>query len=173
MSKAIRILAIVALVVTIAGAGAVLYGINTLVPVAQQVTMTTMPAAQAQQTFDDVLSQVAQGMFAGHVFAAADGMTAEGASFVTVNVRLKNKGFFPAEWIALSVIPRENASADARDVLQLDNYGANVLAPGSEGDISATVLTTIEPELLETMPLTLEVSCYVLGEKRTFRFTAP
>ncbi|MGN0995754.1 MAG: hypothetical protein ACI4PG_02495 [Candidatus Ventricola sp.] len=173
MSKAIRILAIAALVVTIAGAGAVLYGLNTLVPAAERVTATAIPAAQAQQTFEDTLAQVAQGTFAGHVFAPADGLSMEGASFVTVNLRLKNRGFFPAEWIALSVIPRENAPADARDVLQLDNYGANVLAPGSQGDISATVLTTIEPELLETMPLTLEVSCYVLGAKRSFQITAP
>ena len=169
MSKAIRILAIVALVATIAGAGAVLYGINTLVPAAAQVTVNAVPAAQAQQTLEDALSQVAQGTFAGHVFAPADGMAAEGASFVTVSVRLKNRGFFPAEWIALSVIPREDAAAGTRDVLQLDNYGANVLAAGSQGDISATVLTTIAPE----QPLTLEVSCYVLGEKRAFRITAP
>ena len=169
MSKAIRILAIAVLVATIAGAGAVLYGINTLVPAAVQTTMTAIPAAQAQQTLEDTLSQVAQGTFAGHVFAPAEGLSAEDASFVTVNVRLRNRGFFPAEWIALSVIPREDVTADARDVLQLDNYGANVLPAGSEGDISATVLTTIGREL----PLTLEVSCYVLGEKHTFRVAVP
>ena len=43
-----RVLAIAVLIVTIAGAGAVLYGINTLAPVVEQTSMLVTAAAQAQ-----------------------------------------------------------------------------------------------------------------------------
>ena len=169
MAKVMKGIAIAALVATIAGACAVLYGINMLVPQAELATLTVTPAAQAPQMLESVLAQVESGTFAGHVFSDTDGVTAENASFVTVQVRLNNRGFFPAEWIALSAVPRHDAGDGTRDVLQLDNYGANVLAPGSRGDISATVLTTMEPG---KHAVQLEVSCYVLGRLRTFSVSA-
>lgn len=166
MSKAIKVIAILALIVTIAGALVVLYGVNTLVPQAVQVSVAATPAAQAQDTFDAVMDQVAQGTFHGRILSETGGVTADQAAFLTYTVRLHNKGFFPAEWISVACAPREDVSSDTRDLLQLDNYGANVLAGGSQGDIAATVLTTIDPQKTAAL---LEVTCYVLGEKKVFQ----
>ena len=62
MYKAMKVLAIAALIITIAGAGAVLYGVNTLEPVVEQTSVQITPAAQAQDIFDSALA-VAQYCF--------------------------------------------------------------------------------------------------------------
>lgn len=165
MNKVIRILAIAALLATIAGACAVLYGVNTLVPEVVQVTVTATPAAQVRDTFDAIMAQTKAGTFAGRMLLGGEDIAAEDAAFLTYTVRLKNRGFFPAEWISLQAPAREDVNAGTHDILQTDQYGANVLAAGSEGDIAATVLTTIDAANTYTV---LEGSCYVLGEKKTF-----
>ena len=76
MYKAMRVLAIAVLIVTIAGAGAVLYGINTLAPVVEQTSMLVTPAAQAQEIFDQAVAQVRDGTFTGHVFGDVSGLNA-------------------------------------------------------------------------------------------------
>ena len=168
MNKTMKILAIAALLVTIAGASAVLYGVNTLVPEVVHVTASVTPAVQEEDTFDAIIKQAQQGTFAGRMLLGGLDVPAEEASFITYTVRLKNKGFFPAEWISLQAAPREDVSQGTHDILQIDQYGANVLSAGSEGDIAATVLTTIDPANTYTV---LEGSCYVLGEKKTFSIT--
>lgn len=168
MNKAIKILAIAALLVTIAGAGAVLYGVNTLVPQVVSVTTTVTPAVQAEDTFRAVMAQAEEGTFAGRMLLGGQDVSAEEASFITYTVRLKNRGFFPAEWISVEAASREDVSAGTHDILQTDQYGANVLAAGAEGDIAATVLTTIDPANTYT---NLQISCYVLGENKTFSVT--
>ena len=151
-----RVLAIAVLIVTIAGAGAVLYGINTLAPVVEQTSMLVTPAAQAQEIFDQAVAQVRDGTFTGD----AAGLDAQDCAFLTVTVRLANRGFFPAEWIALQVQPAEG------DVLQLDNVQANVLASGHQGDVSATVLHAGGAENVQRA---FTVSCYVFGRKITLQ----
>ena len=168
MNKTIKILAIAVLVITIAGAGAVLYAINTLVPQVVKVSVSAIPAVQAEDTFNAVIAAAGQETFTGRMLLGGLDVRAEDASFVTYTVRLKNKGFFPAEWISLEAASREDVSLGTHDILQVDQYGANVLAPGAEGDIAATVLTTIDPSNTYT---NIVGSCYVLGEKKTFSVT--
>ena len=158
-----RVLAIAVLIVTIAGAGAVLYGINTLAPVVEQTSMLVTPAEQAQEIFDQAVAQVRDGTFTGRVFGDAAGLDAQDCAFLTVTVRLANRGFFPAEWIALQVQPAEG------DVLQLDNVQANVLASGHQGDVSATLLCTGS---VENTQRAFTVSCYVFGRKITLQGSA-
>lgn len=160
MYKAMKVLAIVALLVTIAGAGLVLYGINTLTPVIEQIHVAVTPAVQAQEIFDGVLSQVRDGTFAGRIYGDTAGLQAQGCTFVTYSVRLHNKGFFPAEWISLIIQPVQGA--EAHDLLQLDNSGGNVLAARSQGDIAATVLTAGDAAVTQR---DFEIACYVLGRQ--------
>lgn len=164
MSKVMKILAIVVLLATVAGAGAVLYGLNTLTPQIEQVTVVQTPAADVPDMFDGLLTQLAEGTFAGKVFADTDGLSAQDCAFVTYTVRLNNRGFFPAEWIALEISPAEAADGEHGDVLQIGDSGAYVLAAGSRGDLSATLLTTLEEEQVRT----ITVTCYVFGQKITF-----
>lgn len=158
MYKAMKVLAIAALIITIAGAGAVLYGINTLEPVVEQTSVQITPAAQAQDIFDSVLAQVSSGTFTGRTFAQPGMLNSMDCTFVTYTVRLANKGFFPAEWVSLNVQPAEG------DVLQLDNVQANVLSRGSRGDISATLLHMGDASQTQRNYI---VECYVFGRKIT------
>lgn len=158
-----RVLAIAALIVTIAGAGAVLYGINAFVPAVEQVSVLVTPAEQAREIFDSTVAQVKSGTFTGRVFGNTAGLNARDCAFLTVTVRLANRGFFPAEWVVLDVHPADG------DVLQLDNVQANVLASGSQGDVAATVLTTGGAEDTRRA---FTVSCYVFGRKVTVEGSA-
>ncbi len=163
MRKALTILAIAMLVVTIAAAGAVLYGIRTLTPQVVSVTAAVTPAAQEEAAFDAVRAQLDEGLFGGRLFAQEASASAEECTFVTYTVRLKNNGFFPAEWISLDVTPLEG------DILQLENGGANVLLSGTQGDMQVTLLTKRNPAQ-QAREITLE--CYVFGRKQTIRMQA-
>ena len=167
MSRVLKVLAIAALLVTIAGAGLVLYGINTFVPVVEMTSAAVTPAMQAQDIFDHTIRQLREKTFTGSVFAVADGLDAEACSFITYTVRLANKGFFPSEWIALEILPQ--ADGESYDVLQLDNNGANVLGARSRGDLAATILRRGDVQHTQR---TYRVTCYVLGRQITFEGTA-
>lgn len=164
MNRVMKVLAVAVLLLTVIGAGMVLYAVEMMEPQVVSAQVLATPAAQAQEMFDSILDQLADGTFTGHVFADTASLTAENSTFMTYTVRLANRGFFPAEWIALSVSPRMDGETGACDVLQLDDAGAYVLAAGAQGDISTTVLTNIDPE--DTLGV-LEVSCYVFGKKVT------
>ena len=60
-----KILAILALVATIAGAGAVLYGINTLAPQVVQTAANVTEAQSVADTFDDMVTRLESGTFGG------------------------------------------------------------------------------------------------------------
>lgn len=161
MGKMMKVLAIVVLLVTIAGAGALLYAVNNLSPVVVQAGVMATPAWQAQEVFETTIAQLASETFTGRVFADAAGLNAQDCAFLTYTVRLQNKGFFPAEWVSLDIHP----AADGKDVCQLDNYSANVLGSRMQGDIAATVLTRGDGTETQRM---YTVTCYVLGRKMAF-----
>ena len=163
MYKAMKVLAIAALIITIIGAGAVLYGINNFAPVVEQTSVMATPAAQAQEIFDGVMAQVGKGTFTGRMFGQPGALDAKNCTFLTYTVRLANRGFFPAEWVSLNIEPVQG------DLLQLDNVQANVLASGSRGDLNATILHVGEAG---EMPRTYTIHCYVFGRKITLEGTA-
>lgn len=155
-------LAIGALLLTVAAALVVLYGVSTLTPEVEAVSLAVSPAADAQETFEAALSAVERRTFTGRVLGDTQGLAAEDCVFCTYTVRLNNRGFFPAEWITLTVEPGEG------DVLQLPDAAAHVLAARSRGDLSATVLRARSAEDAENLTRTLHVVCYVLGREIAF-----
>ena len=157
MGRVMKALAIIVLLVTIAGAGTLLYAVNNLSPAVVQQSVLVTPAQQAQEIFDAAADQLASETFTGRVFADASGLDAQNCAFVTYTVRLENKGFFPAEWVSLDIHPAGQA-----DVCQLDNYSANVLASRTQGDIAATVLTSSDAA---DAPRAYTITCYVFGQK--------
>ena len=157
MGRFMKILAILALVATIAGAGAVLYGINTLAP---QVVQT---AASVADTFDDMVTRLENGTFGGRIFGGTDDLRAEDCAFVTYTVRLQNKGFFPAEWISMELVEPKDG-----DVLALPDDSRHALAAGSVGDMQLTVLRRTDEEEQADTARTLRVTCYVFGRKIVF-----
>ena len=58
MNRFLKILAIVVLIVTIAGAGAVLYGMTMFEPQVEHVSVVATPAIEAQSTFDALTQPV-------------------------------------------------------------------------------------------------------------------
>ncbi|MBQ2992146.1 MAG: hypothetical protein IJD60_12805 [Clostridia bacterium] len=162
MSRILKALAIAALVITIAGAGLVLYAINTLSPVIEQTAVSVTPAIEAQDVYDGVMRQLMEGTFTGRVFGETGGLSAEDCSFITCTVRLRNRGFFPAEWISLEVVPQRLEDGSAYDVLQLDNYGAYVLGAKSRGDLAATIL---HAGGAQQTGRDFVVTCYVFGKQ--------
>lgn len=167
MSRVLKGLALAALLITVLGAGAVLYGLTTFEPQAEVVSVTATPATDAQETFDALLEQLDLGTFAGTQFASAEGLEAEDCTFLTYVVRLRNRGFFPAEWLSLSVIPQQDETG--MDMLQISDSGAYVLAQGSEGDMSATILRAGDAA---NQSRGLELTCYVFGQKVVVRTQA-
>lgn len=165
MSKVLKGLAIAVLLITVIGAGAVLYGISTLQPRVEQVLVAVTPAEQAQDVFDTVLAQLDNGTFAGTQFTNADGLEAQSCTFLTYTVRLNNRGFFPAEWVSVAVEPQQSADGASRDVLQLGGEGAYVLGAGSSGDLTASILRTGDASDTSRR---LQVTCYVFGQKIVF-----
>ena len=99
-----KILAILVLVATIAGAGAVLYGINTLRLQVVQTAADETRAQDAADTFAALVSQLENNTFGGKIFGGTGDLRAEECAFVTYTVRLKNRGFFPAEWISMELL---------------------------------------------------------------------
>lgn len=160
MNKVMKALAIVALLITVAGAGAVLYGIRMMAPQVQQVSVSATPARDAQEIFDGVLDSVQNETFTGRVFGDPEGLQAEDCTFVTYTVRMANRGFFPAEWIELTATPR--AEGEGRDILQMPEDGGRVLTAGGVGDLSATLLVSGNAQDTRR---TLELTCYVFGQK--------
>ena len=161
MGRIMKVLAIAALLVTIAGAGALLYAVNHLTPVVTRAGVVVTPAWEAQEIFDTTAAQLANETFTGRVFADAAGIQAQECVFLTYTVRLENKGFFPAEWVSLDIHPSEHGE----DICQLDNYSANVLGSRMQGDIAATLLSRGDGARAKRA---YTVTCYVLGRKMTF-----
>ena len=147
-----KILAILALVATIAGAGAVLYGINTLRPQVVQTAANEMRAQDAADTFAALVGQLENNTFGGKIFGGTGDLRAEECAFVTYTVRLKNRGFFPAEWISMELLePAEG------DVLALPDDSRHALRRTDAQTGAARVL---------------RVTCYVFGRKIVFDVAA-
>lgn len=164
MNRILKGLAIAVLLVTVAAAGAVLYGLHTMTPQVASVQVSAVPAVQAQDTYDEIMRQIDEGTFAGRVFAQTQGLYPQDCTFLTYTVRLRNRGFFPAEWVSVDVEPAQQAQL-SYDVLQVGGNGANVLPAGSEGDLSATILRVGDAS---STARNLRIVCYVFGQRMEF-----
>lgn len=165
-----KTLAIFVLLATIAGAGAVLYGINTLAPQVVQTAVNVISAQDAADALDSLIGQLENNTFGGKIFGETGDLRAEDCAFVTYTVRLQNKGFFPAEWISMELLnPAEN------DVLALPDDSRHALPAGSMGDMQLTVLSRAGAQedgaQIDTAQ-TLRVTCYVFGRKIVFDVAA-
>lgn len=164
MNKVLKGLAIAVLLLTVIGAGAVLYGINTLKLEVEQVSVTQMPAVEQQGVFDEIVRQLEENTFAGVLLTEnTSNLRAEDCTFLTYTVRFQNKGFFPAEWISLEVQP-----SDGAEILTLADNSAHVLPAGSRGDLSVTLLCRNG----EKTERKLKTTFYVFGHQIVFDVTA-
>ncbi|MFR8178403.1 MAG: hypothetical protein ACLVB5_15575 [Christensenellales bacterium] len=122
-------------------------------------------AQDAADTFAALVSQLENNTFGGKIFGGTGDLRAEECAFVTYTVRLKNRGFFPAEWISMELLePAES------DVLALPDDSRHALPAGSMGDMQLTVLRRTDAQTGAAR--VLRVTCYVFGRKIVFDVAA-
>lgn len=120
------------------------------------------PAGDMIDAFSAMREQLSLDAFYGETFRQVEFEAPERYAFVTFNVRMKNMGIFPMEWVRIEVQP------NAADILQLAPEGdAPTLARLSMGEYAATILTLAEAGTDHTFTL----SYYVLGQKFEKTFT--
>lgn len=130
-----RVVAIILVVVTLLAGGFfayVYYGAHMEI---LGVTASVTAAADALPTYDDIRAQLANGTFLGKQYSEVEFLMPESFEFLTLTVRMSNKGAFPMDWIQIEVEP------DPADVLQLYESRTPSLAQNTRADFSATLLT--------------------------------
>ena len=157
--KAIAILMVIALVVAVCGVGYLYMTANVSVVA---VGMTATEATVQQATFDKLKTDLAQNSLIGTLFQNDTELgEAQAYQFYTYPVRLRNFSMLTCDMVELQVTPREG------DVLQMGNEQSKALSAGATGDISATVLTSVE-----SLPVReLIITYYVWGIPFTVKTT--
>lgn len=157
--KAIAILMVIALVVAVCGVGYLYMTANVSVVA---VGMTATEATVQQATFDKLKTDLAQNSLIGTSFQNDRELgEAQAYQFYTYTVRLRNFSMLTCDMVELQVTPREG------DVLQMGNEQSKALSAGATGDISATVLTSVE-----SLPVReLIITYYVWGIPFTVKTT--
>ena len=157
--KAIAILMVIALVVAVCGVGYLYMTANVSVVA---VGMTATEATVQQATFDKLKTDPAQNSLIGTSFQNDTELgEAQAYQFYTYTVRLRNFSMLTCDMVELQVTPREG------DVLQMGNEQSKALSAGATGDISATVLTSVE-----SLPVReLIITYYVWGIPFTVKTT--
>lgn len=127
----------------------------------ESVGTVKTPANEMMDSFSAVREQLSLDAFYGEQFRETEFEAPENYAFITLNVRMKNVGLFPMEWMRVEVEP------NAADILQLAPQGdAPTLERMSLGEYAVTVLTLADAETRHT----LTVSYYVLGRKHEKEF---
>lgn len=121
----------------------------------QAAASTVTPATDATATYNSIVDQLAGGTFLGNAFYEAEMTGAENFQFLTITVRMQNRGLFPMDWIAIEITP------NAADVAQLAPERTPSLAANSRGDFSTTILTRAGADTNRKITVTY----YVLGQK--------
>lgn len=153
MKILLRILAILVLVVTIAGAGVVLYALETRIPGVQVVYAVHDPAAEDSSAYESFASAVRDGTYGGRIFEDTI-PDSESCTFLRCTLRLQNRCLLPMEWIEIAVEPGEG------DILESRDENPHVLSARSSGDLSLQVLSRTDSFPQER---TVNITYYLLG----------
>lgn len=155
-----RVLACILVLVTlVVGAffGYVYYGAQMQI---EGITAQVTPATEVQATYDDILAQLDNGSFLGTKYHETEFLMPESFAFLSLTVRMQNRGMFPMDWIQIEVQP------DAADILQLPADRTPTLAGSSRGDFSTTLLTRTGADQTRTVTVTY----YVLGKQMSVTY---
>lgn len=150
-----RILACILVLITLlAGAfvGYCYYGAKMEI---EGIAATLTPAVEAVGTYDSVRSQLANGSFLGTKYYDTEFLMPESFAFLTLTVRMSNRGMLPMDWIQIEVKP------NLADALQLPAERTPSLAGNSRADFSTVILTRAGVETARKVT----VKYYVLGQQ--------
>lgn len=115
------------------------------------------PATEALGTYNETLSQIYNGSFYGTQYREVEFAGAEEYAFLTLTVRMQNRGPFPMEYIQIAVTP------GTLDIVQLPTDRTPSLAANSKADFSTVILTQAGASSNRQVTVTY----YVLGQKQT------
>ena len=118
-------------------------------------------ATQRQELYDEVATQLRQDAFIGTRFSSTPLAAADQYAFITYTLRLSNQCLVPIDMVEVQVVP------DPGDLLQIGDLEVHSLDAKSQGDITATILTTKESNSIRE----LIVTYYVWGVSFTIRET--
>lgn len=126
-----------------------------------QVTVRRTPAEEVPGTYEGIVQQVENESFLGKLYRETIFTGAEGYAFISLTLRMQNRGLFPMDWIQVDVLP------GATDVLQLAQERTPSLAGNTTADYSVTVLARADAGASHQM----RISYYVLGKPYTLEYT--
>ena len=119
----------------------------------ESVTAILTPAVEMADVYNDTLEALSLDAFYGEQYRESDFLMPDSYAFLTLTVRMANRGLLPQDWIRIEVRP------DASDILQLPADRTPTLAAASRGDFSTTLLTRAGAATARTVIVTY----YVLG----------
>ena len=121
----------------------------------ESVTAEWTSADGDMETYSHIERQIEEGFFSGKLYADPPLPGASEAAFLTLTVRMNNRGLLDQDWIEIHVTPKEG------DIALLAQERTPTLAANTRADFSVTLLA--RPGLDEKREL--RVSYYVLGRK--------
>ena len=119
------------------------------------------PATERADQFEKIKTELAQGSFIGTRFQTGELGTAEAYAFITYTLRLNNQCLVPVDMVEVQVVP------DPNDVAQIGDVSVHSLDAKTQGDITATILTTRDSHSVRE----LIVTYYVWGVSFSIRET--
>lgn len=120
-----------------------------------------VPATEQQALFDELKTQIAQSSFQGTLFQTTGLGDAADYAFITYTLRLSNQCLVPIDMVEVQVVP------DPADALQVGDLNVHSLDAKSQGDITATLLTSKNSHSIRE----LIVTYYVWGVSFSIRET--
>ena len=158
--KWIAILMAVVMVASAAGAG-YLY-LNSTIRVDKLGVVATEAALQ-QASFDELKRQAEGGRVIGTLYSHEPIGEAADYQFLTYTVRLDNRTALTADMVEVAV------TAQPQDVLQIGDEKPKALQGHSQGDISATILTTKGSNTIRELTVTYYIWGIPFSIKTAYR----
>ena len=157
--RILKIVAILMVALVVAAVCVVGYYFTTAKVSVVAVSAQAVLAEDASARFTELRKQVEEGVFQGTLYSDAAIGDAKDYVFVTYTLRLSNQCLVPIDMIEVQAVPK------AVDVLKLGDRNVYSLGARSEGDISATILTSKDVGALRE----LVVTYYVWGVSFSLR----
>lgn len=127
----------------------------------ESVTAEWTNAEDAVDLYRHTLRQLEEGSFAGKRFDSSAIPGPEELAFLTLTVRMDNRGLLSQDWIEIHVTPKEG------DVALLSQERTPTLAANTRADFSVTLLTKAGADEKHD----IRVTYYVLGKQYEVRFS--
>ena len=129
----------------------------------ESVTSSWKAAVDDLETFNQINYQIENGSFSGVRVVEAPLPDPESMSFLTLTVRMRNRGLLPQDWIEIHIEPKDG------DYLFLAQERTPTLAAGTLSDFSTILLTRASVDGSRS----LRITYYVLGRQYQVDYAMP